>query len=123
MVNINLKLNNFIKGFGTWKFNCGLLTNIDYVNLINKTIDEEKIKYLPPVYKIENINNINDNEIQFTIPDNLFLETLMMQIRGITIKFSSILKKNCDQTEKILISDINNIENSSDIEQNLDILE
>ena len=123
MVNISLKLNNFKKGNGTWKFNCSLLANCDYVKLINKTIDQEKIKYLPPVYNMDNIHTISDNEIQFTIPDNLFLETLMMEIRGISIKFSSRIKKNSDQTEKNLVTEINNIENSFDLESNYEILE
>jgi len=35
-----------------------------------------------PVYNQERISDIMDNEITFTIDDQLFLETLMMELRG-----------------------------------------
>ena len=37
--------------------------------------------------------NIANDEIQFNINDLLFLETLLMMIRGNTIKYSSEKKK------------------------------
>jgi len=43
--------------------------------------------------KDDNINLINNAEIQFTINDQLFLETLLMNIRGKTISYSTYKKK------------------------------
>ena len=40
-----------------------------------------------------NVNEILDNDIVFNINDQLFLETLLMTIRGETIKYSSVKKK------------------------------
>ena len=40
-----------------------------------------------------NANDILDNDIVFTINDPLFLETLLMTIRGDTIKYSSVKKE------------------------------
>ena len=40
-----------------------------------------------------NVNDISDNDIVFTINDQLFLETLLMTIRGDTIKYNSVKKE------------------------------
>ena len=47
-----------------------------------------------------NVNDILDNEIMFNINDQLFLETLLMTIRGNTIKYSSIKKRRKLEEEK-----------------------
>lgn len=52
-------------------------------------IAEVKKQYSLPVYWIDNINNTENNDIQFIINDQLFLETLLMEIRGKTISYSS----------------------------------
>ena len=39
-------------------------------------------------------NNISNSEIQFTINDQLFLETLLMNIRGKSIAYSVFKKKS-----------------------------
>ena len=43
---------------------------------------------------IELGENVPNQDILFNINDQLFLETCLMMIRGNTIKFSSIRKKN-----------------------------
>ena len=80
--------------------------------LVNNTIDREKLSYAVPIYNPTNINTIPDSEIEFTIPDDEFLEILLLKIRGETIKFSTRLKKQSDEYEKKLEIDINNLENS-----------
>ena len=49
---LNITLNNFIRGKGVWKFNCSLLKDPEYLTLINKTIDKETINYAAKVYNI-----------------------------------------------------------------------
>lgn len=44
------------------------------------------------VYKKESILDITDSEIQLTINDQHFLETLLMEIRSKTISYASYLK-------------------------------
>ena len=76
-------------GKGYWKFNNTLLKDNEYVTLIKNTIEDVKKTY------VNNRNDVNiaNDEIQFNINDQLFLETLLMMIRGNTIKYSSEKKK------------------------------
>lgn len=59
-----------------------------------------KENYALPVYSRNGISTISDSEIQFTINDKLFLETLLMEIRGKTISYSSYIKKRNNENEK-----------------------
>ena len=65
-----------------------MLKDPDYIQKVKDIIEEVKRTYcLDP-------NNINVNEnIQFNTNDQLFLETLLMMIRGMTIKYSSEKRK------------------------------
>ena len=65
-----------------------------------------------PVYNIDNINSISNEHFQFVINDQLFLETLLMNIRGKTISYSSYKKKKSINKEKTLIKEIREIEQS-----------
>ena len=73
IVEMQLSIDNFTCGSGTWKFNNSLLKNQDYLNLINKIIMEEKYKYALPVY---DLNHIKDNHITFSSDDDTFLDTV-----------------------------------------------
>ena len=46
---------------------------------IMQTITDVKRQYAVSVYNLDNINSVNDSEIQFTISDELLLETLLIQ--------------------------------------------
>ena len=87
---LKLKLQESERGRGYWKFNNTLLKDKKYIEDVKATLREIKNRY-----KINeaNINDIPDNEIEFNINDQLFLETLLMTIRGNTIKYSLIKKK------------------------------
>ena len=103
----------FERGRGLWKFNCSLLKDKDYLIAINSIIDKEKMNYALPVYHPHFLNNINDSIINFTISDSDFLEILLLQIRGETIRYSSVSKKNMCIREKNLRKEIENLENSN----------
>ena len=45
------------------------------------------------MYEANNIKNIDNSDLQFTIDDQLFLETLLMEIRGKSISYASYRKK------------------------------
>ena len=120
IVKMHLTINKFDRGKGTWKFNCKLLENKIYIDMVNNLIKTEILKYALPVYSIEFLeNHENFDSIQFKIDYHLFLETLLLSIRGETIKFSSNLKKLNDQLEKTLLRDIEILEQSG---QNIDLL-
>ena len=77
---------------------------------MNSKIDEIKLQYALPVYNLENVKEIPNSEIQFSISDQLFLETLLMELRGKSISYSSHLKKQRDKTETFIKEQIRQIE-------------
>ena len=60
--------------------------------MVNNLIDSEKINYAALVYNPNLVNQISERDLHMTIPDDLFLEVLLLKIRGETIKFASRLK-------------------------------
>ena len=78
--------------------------------MVNSLIEKEKEIYAIPVYRFENISHISDSDIQFIINDGQFLETLLLKIRGETIKFATELKTKTDTREKALQIDIETLE-------------
>ena len=119
---LSLEINDFIKGRGLWKFNVSLLKDKMYVNTVKKCINDTKEQYMLPVYSKEFIEDSNNNDmIQFTISHQLFLETLLMEIRGKTISHSAYKKKKEKEKEDSLQKAIANLEKSSEI--NFDLLE
>ena len=89
---LKLKLQELERGRSYWKFNNTLLKDKKYIEEVKKIISEVKSIYATNSETI-NVNDILDNEIVFNINDQLFLETLLMTIRGNTIKYSSIKKE------------------------------
>ena len=111
IVQMTLVTCKFVKGKGIWKFNCSLLKNTEYVNMINSLIDSEKKFYSVLVYSHEYLNILEDSDVCFRINDAQFLEVLLLKIRGETIKFATKVKRQLDTKEKNLISDIKTLEN------------
>ena len=88
------------------KFNCSLLKDKEYLDVIDKTIKDETVKYAAKVYNMEKI----DQNIHLTIGDRLFLETLLLEMRGTTIQYSTRLKKEQTNEEQKLIGEIEQLE-------------
>ena len=101
-IELDLVLNSFTKGKGIWRFNCSLLKYPDYLNCVKNCITEVKKQYAIPIYRLDNIDKISDK---------MFLEMLLLNIRGNTIRFSSRVKKLCNEQEKKLCEEIENLEN------------
>ena len=76
---------------------------------LKKIISEVKSTYATNSETI-NVNDILDNEIVFNLNDQLFLETLLMTIRGNTIKYSSIKIRKKLEEENKLEQEINELE-------------
>ena len=76
---------------------------------------KDTIQEVIDIYKTNDEQDISN--IEFTINDQLFLETLIMIIRGNTIQFSSFNKKKNIEKENKLEADIKKLEEeiSSDI--------
>ena len=103
IIEINLVINHFHRGPGIWKFNCALLKNPEYINIINKAIMEFRLKYALPIYSIEYIKHASDLELQFSIDDEILLEMLMLELRGLTIKFSKSEQRKRNSREDELM--------------------
>ena len=83
---LELNFTNFEQGRSYWKYNNTLLSDIDYINQINEKTLEVKQQYALPVYNLEDLDKIpneENEEIQFTINDQLFLYVLLMEIQGV----------------------------------------
>ena len=103
-------INKFEHGKGLWKFNTSLLKEQEYLTLINDAIQDEMLRYGVSVYTLEFLKNNGPNNIHLSIDDNLFLETLLIRLRGETIKFASLLKKTKMNMEERLKEEINDLE-------------
>ena len=126
LVTITLRKNEFKRDRPFWKFNNSLLRDENYIKQIKELINRLKKQYAIPVYNLddENFNLIPIEELQFTISDQLFFETLLMEIRGKTISYSSYKKKIEKEEEKSLVNDISKLEADLDnLEANLPNLE
>ena len=119
---LHMTLNNLKKGPGLWKFNNLLLRDKDYVNEVKNIITNVKTQYAVPVYNLNNLSLIKNENLAFTINDQLFLDTLLMEIRGKTISYSSYKKREQNILENRLVEDIKILEANNDM-INSDILE
>jgi hypothetical protein len=82
-----------------------------------KTIIEDTLKeYAATPYNPDSLGQISRDDIQFTISDQLLLETLLMNIRGKSISFASWKKKENEQLENELQVNIVNLENKIQIQ-------
>ena len=106
---LKLKFQNNERGKGYWKFNNSLLKDSQYIDKIKKIIEDVKQTYATNLNPDEMIPN---QDLQFSINDQLFLETLLMMIRGDTIKYSSIKKKLSCKEEQSLEKEIKDLEDN-----------
>ena len=105
-ITLVLAMDNFKHGKSLWKHNNSLLRDPEYLQTIRSKKFDIKTQYSLPIYNLENLEYIPDDEIQFLIDDQLFLETLLMEIRGKSISYSSYKKKTTNSAEQELIKKI-----------------
>ena len=74
-------------------------------------------------YNPDNIGNIEDELIRFTISDKMFLEMLLLKLRHKTIQFGSKLKKKISNEESKLISEIHTLENDLSLVHLTDLIQ
>jgi hypothetical protein len=93
-----------------WKFNNSLLYEKDYSKIVREKIIDLKKQYAALIYNRDKIQEIDDNELQLTINIQLFLEMLLLEIRGKTISFASYIKKIKEQRFRDLQEEIATLE-------------
>ena len=94
MITLELQFDDIKYGKSYWKQNNSLLTDKDYLDIINKHIKEIKRQYAIPIYNLVEIMNLPDQEIQITINDQLFLDVLLMELRGNAISYYKRKERN-----------------------------
>ena len=95
-----------------WKFNNSLLYDREYVQEIKKIITKVKQQYCIPIYNLQNIDIIPNNEITFGISDQLFFETVLLEIRGQTISYATYKKRKENEREKEINTQLHDLEKS-----------
>ena len=94
LIEITLDFNKNAKRSRTfWKFNNSLLYNIDFVKEVKESILSTKKQYAALVYSVDNISEVENELYVSTINPQLFLEIILLNIRSVSIAFSSALKK------------------------------
>ena len=111
IITIDLRLSTFKKGKGFWKFNNLLLKDKLYIEKVKEVILETKCRYACPIYNRDTLELLDPHDVQFTISDQLFFETLLLNIRTMTIPHSAKRKKNREIREKELEKQIKTIQN------------
>ncbi|MCU7951650.1 MAG: reverse transcriptase family protein, partial [gamma proteobacterium symbiont of Bathyaustriella thionipta] len=89
---------------------------------MNKIFLDIKQQYMLPVYNTNVVENIPDCDMQFVINDQLFLDVLLMELRGQSISYACHINKQRNNRENELIKKIGEIEGSVN-ENNMDRLE
>ena len=124
IVILEIRKKEFKRDRQFWKFNNSLTYDKTYTQNIKDLINSIKRQYALPIYNFENLDLIPLDEIMFSISDQLFLETLLMEIRGKTIAYSSFKKRTEREAEKNLLAEIENLEKDIDnLENNVNKLE
>ena len=90
-----------------WKFNNSLLKDDKFVNLVKTEILHIKRFYSLPPYSMEAIQM--DPDIQFTVNDQLFFETLLCHLRGICIQYAARKKRTANLEEKRIVNTLQNL--------------
>ena len=114
LVTLEIRKEEFKRDRQFWKFNNSLVNDETYTQNIKELIKNIKRQYALPIYNFEHLDLIPLDEIRFTISDQLFFETLLMEIRGKTIAYSSFKKRTEKEAEKNLLTEIENLENDID---------
>jgi exonuclease III len=110
LITLEIKFAQETRHTGSWKFNASLLKDQDYVQLVHNVIEETIAQYAVLVYNRQDLDKIPLDQIQFTISDQLFLDTLLMHIRSKSMEFSSKKKRETNAQEHKLMDEINKLE-------------
>ncbi|KAK3105048.1 hypothetical protein FSP39_016060 [Pinctada imbricata] len=119
IITLEIKISNFINGKGFWKFNNSLLYDKLYVEKVKNVIRHTKYEYALPVYNFANLDQIDNAELQFSISDQLFFETLLMKIRSMTIPYAAKEKRRRSGEKSELEHDIKQIHEMIDNNENV----
>ena len=119
LVSLTLRTHKTNKQRTFWKFNNSLLRSKEYADEIKNVIKSVKSQYAATPFNPEVVGDLDNREYQSTLDDQLFLEILLLEIRGKTIAFSSAKKREKQATIKAITKEIERLESSEVIDENL----
>ena len=109
IVYIEMQIGKSERGPGLWKFNESLLQDESYVKMVEACIDQTVEQYAIPLYTQSYLaDSQNYDTIEFQIKEDLFYETLLMMIRGETVKFAKLKNRRMKEKETELSKKIAN---------------
>lgn len=80
IITLCLTFNDFKKAL--WKFNNSLLYDEEFLNSVNRLKHRVKELFSVTIFNMDNLQFVGDKNIVFTVNDQLFLETRLMEIKG-----------------------------------------
>ena len=110
MILLQLKFGQKIKTNTFWKFNSSLLKDKAYLDEINNEIKHIKQEYGASPYARDAIDTIPLVNLHLTVPDDVFLDFLLMKIRSKTIGYATMKKKKTNEEEKLLEKELKTLE-------------
>ena len=93
---LDIDFSRFQRGRGFFKFNNSLINDPEYVNIITEAIKNVTIQYAEDIYDNNFLETATPEQLQtvtLTINPQLFLECLLLEIRGKTISYCAWQKK------------------------------
>ena len=110
IVSLNIVEPQKKRGPGLWKLNDSLLEGKDYNELVRRVVSDVVQQYAIPLYTKEFMTDSkNFGSVQLTISDSLFYETLLMMIRGETVRFSKSKARQRREDESRIMAEINKL--------------
>ena len=115
IIELFISFHNIQRGRGYWKFNNSLLKNANYIQMVNTVIDNCILQYAV-IQETENNDILATpvEDLNFSIDNDLLFDTILLLIRGESIKFSSIVKKQNVRKEVVLVDEIAHLEKNLD---------
>jgi len=93
MITLSISKGIAKRGNGYWKFITSLLKDLEYSKLVLRTLRQCLDLYAALLYNGENIDQVSRDKIELNISVKLFMDVVLMMIRGETIKYCSARKK------------------------------
>ena len=110
MILLRLKFCDKLKCNTFWKFNSSLLKDKAYLDEIHREIKDVIEEYVASPYARDAIDTIPLPDLQLTVPDDIFLDFLLMKIRSRTISYATMKKRKMNEEESKLQTDIQKLE-------------
>ena len=127
IIELEIDFSKFTRGRGFFKFNNSLIKDLEYVKKVTETVQRVSKQYAECVYNPDFFSYATPEQLQdltYTIDPQLFLETLLFEIRGTTIQYCSLKKREKNEIMNLALHRLEAAEIQSDSQpSNVKLLE